>query len=95
MRKKADKEILVRDDGTTYPDPCNVVNDQDRVLWYSHSGPWDIKFKKSPFSKSAFHIKKGGGDTGWTSRGKGKKDEKFKYTVSGQGKSVDPDIIIK
>lgn len=94
--KRHDRRILVREDGTTYPDRCHVYGSK-RVMWYSESGPWTMQFKgkHTPFSKTTFTIGRGGGKTGWSSGAKGKKGEDFKYTVSGQGKTVDPDIIIR
>ena len=93
--KRSDRYILVRDDGTTYPDQCHVFGGK-RVKWYSYTGPWTIRFGgKTPFSKGKFSIAKGGGESEWTSGAKGDIDEKFKYSVSGNGKAVDPDIIIK
>ena len=95
--EKADKEIRILDTGNVELDPCPVSKaHNDRVRWVSDVGPWTITFQNAPFTPNTFTIAgSNGGKSGWSGNITGDVGKSYKYTVSGRGKTVDPNIIVK
>lgn len=96
--EKADKEIRIFANGTVELDNCPVSKvHNDKVRWVSDSGPWTITFdaQNQAFNDLRFEIKGNGGKSDWSRDVVGSVGQTCKYTVSGPGGTVDPNIIIR
>ena len=98
-KEKADKEIRIFADGNVELDDCPVSKSHnDKVRWVSDTGPWTITFDKQnqAFNDAVFSIgDANGGHSRWSDNIIGNEGQTCKYTVSGPGGAVDPNIIIK
>ena len=101
MEKKpkhsANKEVRILPSGNVEIEPCPLSKGaNDKVRWVSETGPWAVTFRTSPFEKvDTFRIGEGGGKSAWSPKIKRAAWGRFKYTVTGLRRRVDPNIIIR
>jgi hypothetical protein len=91
----ANKEIRILQDGNVDLDDCPVSKKgKDKVRWVSEYGPWTVTFADNPFDGPGTFKVAAGKKSNWSDDAIGA-ERTCKYTVTGNGIVVDPNIIVK